>query len=274
MSWVEREEIDYTHALDVCSSFARYVMIVEDDTLTVEGLLPKVQSLLADADRAGRDVLIKLFFPDTWSGYTLPFFLKFTAVALLASAVLGAGLTTVTVGTRRKTKAKKEEGKFTCCHCCRWFAVAVSIAFPLIFFSYLAGRQQVFGPFTDGARGYHPFPSASTIRLLYSTQQAQRVARWVRANEHRTPIDLAIGKYVAQHTGSVHAVLWKPGLVQHVGMSSSSPQKSAAKDRSIHNKYFWINEDSRFVYDDSEAECAAIAAKLKLRLDTNFNLQL
>ncbi|CAE8655981.1 unnamed protein product [Polarella glacialis] len=127
----------------------------------------------------------------------------------------------------------------------------ISISYLLVFYPLLMGAQHVL-PVTQGL---HKYITTGAQAILFSQKQALLLSVYLRDNFNTLPVDLLLGDYVKQQNAE-HAAVWRPSLFQHVGLKTSSPDKTEMRRVRLNRFDYasWFCQDSLFVEDISE-EC-------------------
>ncbi|CAE8589351.1 unnamed protein product [Polarella glacialis] len=227
--WHWQENLDYAAALESCAAIGRHVLVLEDDLISQEGFLSHIFSML-DEHPNPDDLIIKLFKTDFYEGRTLHSAVGWVA-GVLTLAFVVASVLARNVYLRLITM--------------------ISISYLLVFYPLLMGAQHVL-PVTQGL---HKYTITSSCAILFSQRQARLLSAYLQDNFNTLAVDLLLGDYVKQQNAE-HAAVWRPSLFQHVGLKTSSPDKTEECVGAFNRFDYasWFSQDSLFVEDISE-EC-------------------
>ena len=219
----EKEKEDYVFCLQEALQLrSRYVLLIEDDTLPIPGMLQVIKYSLehriehgsitmSEAEsKGGKWAYLKLYYPERWQGYateTRPL-IELTGVALLGGSIF-MFLFYFIERHRRPFMVYLVP-----------FALGAAYAVALV---YMIGRPHVL-QWRHVAVQTHavvPAPNCCSPAILYPANMARKLANFLQETTctSRFPIDFAMDRFTRKF--KLKRYLVEPNIMKHIGMYSS-----------------------------------------------------
>ena len=237
MNKFEKEKEDYAYCLDVALSYdPKYVVIIEDDTLTLSNffeilhyvLVNMVENKFKSGERGNNLynwAYLKLFYPNRWKGYA---FEASPVIELISLGLIGGSIS-ILLGY----KCNKRERNFI--SNVLFFMVG---SLYTILVAFMVGRQYIMEWRRISKFTYRvvPAPDCCSPAILYAADKAKQLSAYLKTKTCSSsyPIDFAMDEFAKLNNYKKYLV--EPNLLQHIGMFSSIKAKSAFPQRFIYRQ--------------------------------------